>query len=66
MPQIVLYKGRQYRQLWAGQTKHGPRAHLQFLNGSKDFWVSADLVEPLNQDTECPHCGRPYPQVAAN
>jgi len=40
----VTYKGRQYNLLWSGPTKYGERARLQFLDGSKDFWVDAHLV----------------------
>jgi hypothetical protein len=39
-----LYKGRKYRVLYVGATKYGQRAHLQFFDGSKDFWVAANLV----------------------
>ena len=38
------YKGRAYRLLYIGPTKFGQRAHLQFLDGSKDFWVDAVMV----------------------
>jgi hypothetical protein len=43
---IVSYKGRNYRQTWRGPSKFGPgeRAHLEFLDGSKDFWVDASLL----------------------
>lgn len=44
---VAEYKGRKYRLLWIGSTKYGQRAHLQFFDGSKDFWVAAGLV------TEC-------------
>jgi len=43
-PKRVTYKGRTYNLLWSGPTKHGDRAHLQFTDGSKDFWVDAHLV----------------------
>lgn len=39
-----LYKGRKYQVKFLGKTKHGDRAHLAFLDGSKDFWVDAKLV----------------------
>lgn len=42
--QTVSYKGRSYRLLWQGGTKYGERAHLAFMDGSKDFWVDAALV----------------------
>lgn len=38
------YKGRTYRLEFLGATKFGPRAKLQFLDGSKTFWVDAGLV----------------------
>lgn len=61
----VTYKGRQYNLLWSGPTKHGERAHLQFTDGSKDFWVDAHLVSgasssgprPPRGKYECPECG---------
>lgn len=37
----VRYKGRTYRLVWQGRTKYGDRAHLAFLDGSKDFWVDS-------------------------
>lgn len=40
----ATYKGKKYRLLWAGQTKFGRRAHLQFMDGGKDFWVDEALV----------------------
>lgn len=59
----VTYKGRPYRLLWQGQTKYGERAHLQFVDGSKDFWVDASLVSgasgprPPRGKYECDECG---------
>jgi hypothetical protein len=41
----VMYKGREYRLAWLGDTKYGRRAKLQFKDGSKEFWVAADAVE---------------------
>jgi hypothetical protein len=35
----VVYNGHAYTLLWRGQTKFGRRAHLAYLDGSKDFWV---------------------------
>lgn len=43
---VVSYKGRSYRLLWSGSTKYGDRARLQFMDGSKDFWVDLGLVSP--------------------
>lgn len=34
------YKGRKYKLLYLGNTKYGRRAHLQFWDGSKDFWIN--------------------------
>lgn len=65
-PKRVTYKGRTYNLLWSGPTKHGERAHLQFTDGSKDFWVDAHLVSGASQSAgprpprgkyECPECG---------
>jgi hypothetical protein len=42
---VAVYKNRRYRLLWAGNTKYGERAHLQFFDGSKDFWVDRDKIE---------------------
>lgn len=66
----VMYKGRPYTLLWSGPTKHGERARLQFLDGTKDFWVDAHLVSgassasfdatpKLRRDGtyECDECG---------
>lgn len=44
---ICSYKGRRYTLLWTGKTKFGMRAHLQFTDGSKDFWVDADKLDPV-------------------
>jgi hypothetical protein len=41
------YKGKTYNLLFMGPTKYGERARLQFLDGTKDFWVDAGLVEKL-------------------
>lgn len=38
------YKGRTYRLLFMGKTKHGQRAKLAFMDGSKEFWVEASAV----------------------
>jgi hypothetical protein len=47
------YKGRTYRLLWIGTTKHGQRAHLQFFDGSKDFWADASAVT-VSESTHTP------------
>ena len=41
---MASYKGHEYQLMWIGQTKFGYRAHLQFKDGSKDFWVDGSLV----------------------
>lgn len=61
----VTYKHHSYTLLWIGQTKFGKRAHLQFRDGSKDFWVNANLVSescspPSSQREMCADCGQ-YP-----
>lgn len=43
---IVSYKGRNYRLLWSGSTKYGDRAKLEFMDGTKSFWVDLDRVSP--------------------
>ena len=42
---VATYKGRNYRLLAVVRTKLGDRAHLQFFDDSKDFWVNARSVE---------------------
>lgn len=42
--QTAEYKGRKYRLAWQGQTKYGQRAKLQFIDGSKEFWVDATAI----------------------
>jgi hypothetical protein len=53
--QIASYNGRNYKVLWIGATKYGRRAHLAFLDGSKDFWVDAARVSQQGQFD--PHAG---------
>ncbi len=55
---LVSYRGHNYKLLWRGKTKHGERAHLQFTDGSKSFWVDAALVEQPTGPA-CANCGRP-------
>jgi hypothetical protein len=69
----ATYKGRKYRCLFHGQTKFGPRAHLQFWDGSKDFWVPGESVTVSESRGEsrrsaresgmvrCRHCGELTP-----
>jgi len=42
----VSYKGKTYRLQYSGPTRYGDRAKLQFLDGSKEFWVDLSLVSP--------------------
>jgi hypothetical protein len=39
------YNGRQYKLLYVGNTKFGRRAHLQFMDGGKDFRVDATRIK---------------------
>jgi hypothetical protein len=67
--QLAKYKGKTYRVLFLGPTKYGERARLQFMDGSKDFWVDARLVDVVKGTPqqrgrrrpggryECPECG---------
>lgn len=41
---IVQYKGKSYRLLWSGPTRYGDRAKLEFMDGSKQFWVDLSKV----------------------
>jgi hypothetical protein len=45
---VATYKGRKYKLCFLGDTKFGRRAKLSFWDGSKEFWVSADLVQVVN------------------
>lgn len=78
-PEIVSYKGRPYRCTWRGKGKfgEGERAKLEFMDGSKSFYVDAEKLETYVQSEEarerapkkqCWECGclRTYAEVAAN
>ena len=41
----VLYKGKPYILRWSGPTRFGDRAKIQFLDGSKEFWVDASTIK---------------------
>jgi hypothetical protein len=44
---IVAYRGKPYRLLWGGPTRHGTRAKLARPGGGPEFWVDAgDLAPP--------------------
>lgn len=43
-PEVVLYNGKKYHMIWSGKTKYGERARLEFLDGTKDFWVDLSKV----------------------
>jgi hypothetical protein len=45
------YKGRAYQLLWEGNTRYGHRAHLRFLDGSKEFWVDAGNISHVAGST---------------
>ena len=47
----AVYKGKTYVVLWTGGTKYGRRAHLQFRDGSRDFWVDASNLSNIVVDT---------------
>lgn len=71
--QTATYKGKKYRLEFMGETKFGKRAKLGFMDGSKQFWVSAaDVSNVQEADTaaaaakragvrggmyRCPECG---------
>lgn len=73
MSRTATYKGKTYRLEFLGDTKFGRRAKLAFMDGSKEFWVAADLVTPAgpvatpgnpngygyegNQHRRCVRCG---------
>lgn len=41
---VVEYKGHKYKLQWAGTTKFGYRAILQYLDGSREFWADGSAV----------------------
>lgn len=56
----TTYKGRVYRLLWQGDTKYGQRAHLAFMDGSRDFWVDRELLgRAAATTTPAPEIRRP-------
>lgn len=84
MPEVVSYKGRPYRCLWRGEGKFQNeegvtprRAKLEFMDGSKSFYVDEDKLEPYVQSEaarerapkkRCWECGCEvtYAEVKAN
>jgi hypothetical protein len=46
---IVEYKGHRYTLLWTGETKFGHKCKLQFMDGSKQFWVPSNQVHEPEQ-----------------
>lgn len=63
---IATYKGRNYRLLAVVKTKLGDRAHLQFFDDTKDFWVNARAVEirgPYQASTSPGKLGQFYQAV---
>jgi len=61
------YKGRTYKLLYLGPTKYGRKAKLQFMDGSKEFWVDANKVTEKSDSGAqsgsgtqiCDNCGGP-------
>jgi hypothetical protein len=47
----AIYKGKTYRLEYLGPTKYGRKAKLAFRDGTKEFWVAADLVEEITEST---------------
>jgi uncharacterized protein (TIGR02996 family) len=45
--ELAEYKGRTYRLLWCGPTAYGERAKLEFLDGTKQFWVDGGSIRRL-------------------
>lgn len=60
---IVLYKGRRYRLKFRGNTRYGHRCKLEFMDGTKEFWVDSVLVTDVTGGEEdgevCAACGQP-------
>ncbi len=42
---FAIYKTRKYKLEYIGETKFGYRAKLVFQDGSKNFWVDANLLK---------------------
>lgn len=72
--QTVTYKGKTYRLLFKGPTKFGQRAHLEFMDGSKQFCVDASAVSGSGGSSYTPTarrggardcCGYPCPVTGA-
>lgn len=55
---LVEYKGRPYRVLYSGRTRYGMKAKLQYLDGSKEFWVPLDRVSPSRRPSPSRNRGR--------
>jgi hypothetical protein len=55
----ATYRGRTYKLEFIGQTKFGKRAKLAFLDGSKEFWVSASEVKIGGDSSKSPVRIRP-------
>ena len=78
-PEVVSYKGRPYRCTWRGKSKFDDtqRAKLEWMDGSKSFYVDASKLETYVQSEaareraekrQCWECGRmvTYAEVAAS
>ena len=52
----AAYKGKTYRLEFLGETKFGKRAKLSFLDGTKEFWVAAELVRETSAPASTMSC----------
>lgn len=53
------YKGRPYRLVWRGKTKFGRRARLEFMDGSKEFWVAEEAIDLVDVPRRSAYSSRP-------
>ena len=60
---IAHYKGREYRVLYRGNTRHGRRAKLQYLSGTKTFWVDESRLQEAPGNAALPEGSPPGRQV---
>lgn len=56
--EIAQYKGREYRVEFSGKTRYGHRTKLQFMDGSKSFWVDTSKVAPPTAPSDFGNSGR--------
>ena len=62
---IATYNEHKYRLLYLGPTKHGQRAHLAYLDSSKDFWVDAEKVAENTDGQTLAEVKKPVADVAS-